>query len=318
MPIEEEHVLSFLENASNEKYNSELIDLLIKRINKLCFEECQIDRIQCTLTPLCTRRFLLKLRIKNNLQLEDLPKFCYSVHKNVVLRDFRGKTVVYKPNDAYLYLIDFLDIFFHGDYRKLNKFITFDNWDEAYEIFERRINKDKENFQYYHYGNYFIVKYDDRIHATYIEQKYVICNCNRENITDLNLLYGLCQLFKKIHFPEFRVSIIPEKHVILTAYVTQDVLNNIEESANNDADSNLREYFWSIFPEDIESLTKFTKKVHMELNRNRNLEIKLYLNLETNNYIETEKNIPLRFRDMRLIFNFMYRLYHEFYILWVK
>ena len=81
MPIEPKHLTRFFKNNANDKFNSELYDLLIKRINKLCFEECQIDRIQCTLTPLCNRRFLLKLRIKNLLPLDDLPTFCYSVQK---------------------------------------------------------------------------------------------------------------------------------------------------------------------------------------------------------------------------------------------
>ena len=70
MPLEPRHIIEFIGDAPNDKFNSELLDLLIKRVNKLCFDECQIDRIQCTLTPLCTRRFLLKLRIKNGLNLD--------------------------------------------------------------------------------------------------------------------------------------------------------------------------------------------------------------------------------------------------------
>ncbi|MHA1724030.1 MAG: hypothetical protein ACTSXH_04210 [Promethearchaeota archaeon] len=45
MPLEPNHLLNFLETSFNEKYNSELLELLIKRIDKLCFEECQIDRM---------------------------------------------------------------------------------------------------------------------------------------------------------------------------------------------------------------------------------------------------------------------------------
>ncbi|GAH96548.1 unnamed protein product, partial [marine sediment metagenome] len=75
----------------------ELISLLKTRIDKLCFEECERDRITCTLQPKCSRRFLLKLRIKGGLTIDDLPKFCYSVHKGVVERFFRHKTVIYRP-----------------------------------------------------------------------------------------------------------------------------------------------------------------------------------------------------------------------------
>ena len=100
MPLQPEHIVDFLEKELDSKFQSELLELLNKRIYKLCFEECQIDRIQCTLTPLCTRRFLLKLRLINGLNIDDQPKFCYSVHKGIVQRDFLNKTVVYKPNDA--------------------------------------------------------------------------------------------------------------------------------------------------------------------------------------------------------------------------
>lgn len=45
MPLEPKHILKLLEKSTNEKFKSELLELMIKRINKLCFEECQIDRI---------------------------------------------------------------------------------------------------------------------------------------------------------------------------------------------------------------------------------------------------------------------------------
>ncbi|MFX1504052.1 MAG: hypothetical protein ACFFDH_24035, partial [Promethearchaeota archaeon] len=110
MPLQPNHILKFLDNEAENKTKSELIDLLRKRIDELCFEQCQIDRIQCTLTPLCSRRFLIKLRIKSELPIDDLPRFCYSVHKGVIERYFRNKTVIYRPYDAYLYIIDFLDV----------------------------------------------------------------------------------------------------------------------------------------------------------------------------------------------------------------
>ena len=160
MPIQPEHITNFLNSDSESKFKSELMDLLVKRINQLCFQECQIDRIACTLTPLCSRRFLLKIRILNGLTIDDLPKFCYSVHKNVILRDFRNKTVIYRPFDTYLYIIDFLDVYFHGDYRKLNKFITKKELKEVFKILDDRINNRDEDFQYFlsDKKNYLIIK----------------------------------------------------------------------------------------------------------------------------------------------------------------
>jgi len=38
MPLEPRHIIDFLGDATNDKFNSELLDLLIKKVNKLCFE----------------------------------------------------------------------------------------------------------------------------------------------------------------------------------------------------------------------------------------------------------------------------------------
>ena len=125
MPLSPRHIRKFLDGAIFDKTQSELLDFLLKRLNKLCFNECQIDRVSCTMSPMCSRRFLLKLRIQSGLPREDLPLFCYDILKKSIIRDFQGKSVIYKPFDAHVYLVDFLDIFFHGDYRKLNKFLSF-------------------------------------------------------------------------------------------------------------------------------------------------------------------------------------------------
>lgn len=318
MPLEPNHLIKFLGNTINDKFNSELLDLIIKRINKLCFEECQIDRIQCTLTPLCTRRFLLKLRIKNGLPLDDLPKFCYSVQKNIVLRDFRGKTVVYRPFDAYLYLVDFLDIFFHGDYRKLNKFISFQNWSEALEIFDDRIENRNENFRYHLKGNYMIFKYDDRLHIIFIDEKYVLCNANRENIASLELLAAICEFYVKLYFPEIKVRLIKSKYVEVTSILPKDVVNKISKApvvAENP--SKLDHYFWNVFYEDLEAMLQFCKEIHLEYDWMGNLLIKLDINVETNNFNEKGNRILLRYRDLRFLLNFIQRLYNEFYVIWL-
>ncbi len=314
MPLDPENIEKFLENTSNDKLNTELLYMLIKRIDKLCFEECEIDRIACTLTPMCTRRFLLRLRIKNNLTIDDIPKFCYSVHKNVLYRDFYGKTVVYKPIDAYLYLIDFLDVFFHGDYRKLNKFISFKNWDDLLKIFNERIEKG-EDFHYQLTENYIIFKYGERIHVIFINEKYALCNANKENIVSLEILYSLCELYRRLFFPDFKVKYNPLKFVEISAVVPRDVVSNISSDPNMEENlSKLDDYFWNIFPKDLDALLEISKKISLNINQyTHNLVIKLYLNLETNNYSGVKKINSLKYRDLRLLFNFLYRLYFDYY-----
>ncbi|MFX1312832.1 MAG: hypothetical protein ACFFHD_09490 [Promethearchaeota archaeon] len=317
MPLQPHHIAHFLETESDTKFKSELLDLLNKRINKLCFEECERDRIVCTLTPMCSRRFLLKLRIKNRLSIEDLPKFCYSVHKGVIERDFRNKTIVYRPYDSYLYVIDFLDVFFHGDYRKLNKLINFEKWNDVLKIFDDRIKNRNENFNYILTDNYLIFKFGDRIHIMFLKKNYVLCNANREDIESIELLYNLCKLYAGIYFPEINLNLVTSKYVKITVKIPYDVLKKVKSEPHQDDDSKADLYFWNTFREDLNALTQYCDEIHLQMDRNQNLEITLSISLLTNNYSEDEKRIALRFRDLRLILNFITRIYTDYYIIWI-
>ncbi|MFX1570096.1 MAG: hypothetical protein ACFFCV_17200 [Promethearchaeota archaeon] len=317
MPLQPDHIIKYLNKESDTKNKSELIELLRDTIDKLCFEECQVDRIACTLQPKCSRRHLLKLRIKSGLTLDDLPKFCYSVHKGVVERFFRNKTVIYRPYDSYLYLIDFLDVFFHGDYRKLNKFISLNKWEDAFKIFDDRIYNRDEKFEYLKTNNYLLFKFEDRIHIVFFKEKYVLCNASRESMVSLELLNGVCKLYAGIYFPEVKLNYIPSKQVEITLKVPYDVLTQISKVPSSN-DSKADKYFWNTFWEDLNALTQYCKQINLNEDENQNLEIVLFVNLLTNTYTEEGEKSVLRYRDLRLILNFITRIYNEFYIIWVE
>lgn len=317
MPLSPDHIIKYLDNESDTKIKTELIDILRKRIDKLCFDECQIDRIQCTLAGLCNKRHLLKLRIKSGLGIGDLPEFCYSVHKGVIERFFRNKTIIYRPYDAYLYLIDFLDVFFHGDYRKLNKYITSNKWEDVFEIFDDRIHNRGEKFEYLKIDNYLIIKFEERIHIAFLDEKYVLCNANRENIPSLELLNGICQLYAELYFPEINLSYIPTKHIEISLQVPYDILTKISEEPLIDNNSEADQYFWNTFWEDLNALTQYCDEINLHIDKDQNLEIVLFVGLLTNNYTEEGIKSKLRFRDLRLIFNFVTRIYTDYYVIWV-
>jgi len=90
---------------------------------------------------------------------------------------------------------------------------------------------------------------------------------------------------------------------------------NISSDPNTEEDlSKLDDYFWNIFPKDLDALLEISKGISLNIDQyNHNLVIKLYLNLETNNYISVKKKNSLKYRDLRLLFNFIYRLYLDFY-----
>ena len=319
MPLQPEHIDKFLEEEIDTKIKTELLELLKKRIDNLCFKECEIDRIQCTLTPLCTRRTLLKLRLLNGLTIEDQPKFCYSVHKNIIFRDFRNKTVIYKPNDAYLYLVDFFDVFFHGDYRKLNKFFSKQDFKGAKKIFDDRINNREEDFQYLltKNKNFMIFKYDDKIHVCFISENYALCNANRENITNLEMLYGLCKLFARIYFPEVKLSLNHSNCVEIKSIIPKDALLKISKTSPTNEDSKSDNYIWNVFPGELDALSQYCKEINIYIDKKENLAIKLNIGVVPEVRMNKSSNALLRYRDLRLVFNILYRLYNDFYILHV-
>ena len=317
MPLQPEHIANFFDEDTDTKFKTELLELLREKIDKLCFKECEIDRIQCTLTPLCTRRTLLKMRLLNGLTIEDQPNFCYSVHKNIIFRDFRNKTVIYKPNDAYLYLIDFFDVFFHGDYRKLNKFFSQDDFKGAGKIFKDRIKNRDENFQYpLTKGQEFMIfKYEDKIHVCFIKEKYALCNANRENITDLKLLFGICKLFSNIYFPEVKLKFIPDEFVEITIIIPKDTLSSISNEKPNNEDSKRDTYIWNSFPGDLDALSQFCNEINIYENKKQNLAIKIRISVNPEKQKKNNSSAMLRYRDLRLVFNILFRLYNDFYIL---
>lgn len=309
MPLTPEHIDKFITTESDSKTKAELLELLNERIRKLCFEECERDRILCTLSPMCSKRFLLKLRILNGLTIEDQPKFCYSVHKNIIQRDFRNKTVIYKPFDTYLYLIDFLDVFFHGDYRKLNKFLSKGDIKAVFEIFEDRIKNRDEEFEYFLTAdkNYLIFKFDERIHIVFLNEKYALCNANRESIANLEILKGLTDLFSSLYFPEIERHIIPNECVEIKSYIPKDILNSVSQEPPKNEDNKKDQYFWNTFANDLDALSQFCKEINLYIDRKENMSIELHLDV----------NNGIRYRDLRLVFNIIFRLYNEFYIIWI-
>ncbi|MFX1398905.1 MAG: hypothetical protein ACFFAS_17885 [Promethearchaeota archaeon] len=316
MPLNPDHIIKYLENISIETNKAELLNLLIKRIDQLCFENCQIDRVACTLTPSCSRRFLLNLRLVSHIK--EIPEFCYGIQKNIVMRDFRNKTVVYTPNDAYLYTSDFFDVFFHGDYRKLTRYVQREQWDRIYKIFDDRILYQNEKFEYIHSNNYLIIKYDERIHVVLLKENYALCNADLEGFESLELLKGLCELFAKIYFPDVQLKIKNNQHVVIKTLIPQDVLSGITPDLGNQKElTKSDDYFWNSFHKDLESLSQLCEKIRLSFDRNNNLNINLFLSLIINEELGKSKIRQLRFKDLRWILNFIYRLYNDFYILWL-
>ena len=131
----------------------------------------------------------------------------------------------------------------------------------------------------------------------------------------MELLRSLCDLFARIFFPEVKLKVNPNKNLEMTITVPVDVLKGVSDGPpSKDNDSKIDDYFWEVFPNDLDALSQYCVKVQLSFNRRDDLAIKLILNPNSLG----NKSIPtLRYRDLRLIFNIIFRLYNDFYIIWV-
>ena len=115
-----------------------------------------------------------------------------------------------------------------------------------------------------------------------------------------------------------RVRKIQNRHVEITTIIPKDVLSGIKSNYNPEEDSSKSDhYFWNTFQKDLEALADYCHRITLNIDFNNNLEIKLYLNLMTNQHFAKNQRVPLKYRDMRLILNFIYRIYNDFYIIWL-
>ena len=103
----------------------------------------------------------------------------------------------------------------------------------------------------------------------------------------------------------------------ITVKVPYDVLNEVSPEHPIENDSKVDHYFWNTFWEDLNSLTPYCDEIHLQMDKNQNLEISLLLSTETKNYDEGENPVPLRFRDLKLILDFINRIYQDYFVLWV-
>ena len=162
-----------------------------------------------------------------------------------------------------------------------------------------------------------IFKYDDKIHVCFIDKNYALCNANRENITNLELLFGLCKLFARIYFPEVKLKLIPSNCVEITIIIPKDTLLKISKEPPTDEESKRDNYIWNIFPSELDALSQFCKEINIYKDKKGNLAIRLNIGVEPEVRTNKYSSALLRYRDLRLIFNMLYRLYNDFYVLHV-
>ena len=110
-----------------------------------------------------------------------------------------------------------------------------------------------------------------------------------------------------LYFPEIERRIIPNECVEIKSYIPKDILNSVSQEPPKNEDNKEDQYFWNTFANDLDALSQFCKEINLYIDRKENLSIELHLDV----------NNGIRYRDLRLVFNIIFRLYNEFYIIWI-
>ena len=145
------------------------------------------------------------------------------------------------------------------------------------------------------------------MHIIFLNEKYALCNANRDKIVNLEILKGLTDLFSSLYFPEIERRLIPNDSVQIKTYIPRDVLNKTSKEAPENDENKKDQYLWNTFANDLDALSQFCKEINLYIDKKENLTIKLHLDI----------NGGMRYRDLRLVFNILFRLYNDFYIIWL-
>jgi len=297
-------IVDFLLKHGFRKQNLELLKKVAEDIDALC-TKCQQDRIQCTLSPLCSRRFLLKLRIKSGAKLDDVPTFCYRQLVSLIARDKEKKRTIYKPVDSYIYLLDFLAIFFPKDYRSLFKNLSFRNYEEAIEVLESFKKKMKDDFRYFLTDNYLIIEFYEKIYLSYLKEQYVCCNLRRDEIFDINLLENFI-LFLSTNYSHIIVERTPEDSILISLRVFKKKQTDLHKYFNEDIDENR-----SLFLKDIDMISDISDEIKIYFDESDNIDVKINLILKTNINHEFFGKRQINYENIQNIFEFFNHLYKE-------
>jgi len=297
-------IIDFLLKHGFKKQNTELLKIFAKEIDNLC-AKCQRDRIQCTLSPLCSRRFLLKLRIKSGAKLDDVPKFCYRQLVNLIARDKEKKRTLYRPVDSYIYLLDFFAIFFPKNYRSLFKNLSFRKYEEAIDVLESFKRKMKDDFRYFLTENYLIIEFYEKIYLSYLKEQYVCCNLRRDEISDINLLENLI-LFLSTNYSHIIVERTPEDSILISLKVFKKKQTDLHKYFNEDIDENK-----SLFLKDIDIISDISNEIKIYYDKSDNIDVRLNVKLKTNINHEFFGKRQINYENIQNIFEFFNHLYKK-------
>jgi len=299
MGFTEDSLAEYIENGkATPQEMSWLKKLLFSELKVYC-TNCENDRMLCVLSPACTERILLKVRLQTGGLKEDLPQFCYSQNITNLRRYLEKKTTLYEPMDVLIFNEDFLEILFPGLANKIVKMYDLKNLESSIreihkmikktkipainfedkivdaQLFNRIMERDKMikegTFIYQINNNHLLIWFEGVIFLSSFSSGLTICNAKKDLIPDLQLL----DIVYHIYCAEQNIS-------GKSKFESENEITMTIEFGLNDIDQDLSSENSPYFVELFESLQSFFYRVNVHVDEKNTLVIVLsYQNVDS-------------------------------------
>lgn len=257
-------------------------------------EECQDDRMTCTVRPLCEKRRWLSILIKSGVNEANIPRFCYELQVKIVNRMLEQEKYFYEPEDCAIYLDDFFLLIFQGAPYTLAKMLENEEYDDiSWKIegyFRTRFNK----VLALDLGESLILYVDEKLWLFDYIGNYMIYNVKDERIISKSILLALIKTMNRYYKHEVKVY-----EQATDAWILDLVLFEIGDTQIAQ-DKSFKEFLAN----GIGDIAPFAKSVNFKIEENKAhllMEVKAYCGVPQSIY-EAE---PVTFGEITGVFKAM-------------
>ncbi|MFX0101901.1 MAG: hypothetical protein ACFFCS_20215 [Candidatus Hodarchaeota archaeon] len=254
-------------------------------------DECQSDRMTCTVRPMCKKRRWLSLLIKAGVPRDLIPQFCYERQIQAVQSFLSKERYFYEPEDCTIYLKDFLEQISQDSSYYLTKLLESEDYDEVSWEIEFFLRKKFNRVRVLNLGESMIAMTDYTLWYFNYPSGYVILNLMDEKIANQELLLALLKFLNRYCKLDVKIYKKTQESWILDLFLFEILKPEFSQ----------KESLKSFLAEEIGKLAEKVKDVNFKIEdkiAHLLINIKAYCGIvETNSLIE-----PVTFGEINGIY----------------
>ena len=222
-------------------------------------EECQEDRMACTVKPMCDKRRWLSILIKAGVPKNQVPPFCYELQQKIMTRSLNKEKYFYEPEDCAIYLDDFFLLMPHESPSKLIRMLENEAYDSLSWKIETFFRKKFKKVIDLDMGESLILLADDIMWYFDYLDRYVILNLHGERFLNQSSLLATLKLLNRYNKLKVRIFEKSEENWLLDL-----VLFRISSAEIGQDDA-----FKKLLADEIGKIAKLTKDINFKIEENQ-------------------------------------------------